>query len=171
MNIKVIIVWLFAIVIVGGIGVFGYVNQDLLVDQGKEVYTPSTGNKDAVNYFCSKTTDAYDSTYTFELNKETNQITNVLITYNSKVTNLEAHTAATNITGYDINGVRPTLNGTVGSFMFMVNVNTTNFDQTMLDTLSPEFQKLGMLISNEPDFNTYVSALNNSTTGEHYTCQ
>ena len=55
--------------------------------------------------------------------------------------------------------------------MFMVNVNTTNFDQTMVDTLSPEFQKLGMLISNEPDFNTYVSALNNSTTGEHYTCQ
>lgn len=169
MNIKVIIVWAFAIVIVGGIGLFGLVNQDLLVEQGDDIYTP-VQDVTGKNYYCSKAYENGDSTYTFEVDPNTNQITTITMTYNGKNSNIDAYTSAEVIDSYDINGVQTTLSGTVSSFLFVVTVDLANYDKATVDALSMDFQKVAMIIDSLTDYESYVSAINDSTTGEHYTC-
>lgn len=168
MNIKVIIVWVFAIVILAGIGVFGYVNQDLLVEQDDGIYTP--GDIGAQNYYCTKAFENADSSYTFEVNQETNQISRVIMTYNSKVADLDAYTAAETIRDAGINGIITNLSGTVSSFMFMVTVDLATYDKATVEFYTNEFQRLSMIIDSVTDYNTYVTALNGSQAGTLYTC-
>ena len=168
MNIKVIIVWLFAIVVVAGIGVFGWANQDLLVEQGTDIYTPSTqgGN----NIYCAKDLGIASSSYTFELNEETNEIQKVIMTYNSKSSNLNAHEAAVAIRDAQINGVQTSLSGTVSSFMFMVTVDLATYDKATVEFMDQQFQTLGMVIDSITDYQTYITAINDSTSGADYSC-
>ena len=55
MNKKLVVVWIFVIVIFVGLGLFGYLNQDLLVDDSiNNAYVP-VSNTNTTNYTCTGT--------------------------------------------------------------------------------------------------------------------
>lgn len=173
MNIKLIIVWLFAIVVIAGIGVFGLVNQDLLVEQDKDVYNAGPLGTDENTRKCEKNITDATSSYTFEIDPETNQITKITLTYNTlnQSGDFERYTAAESIVNANMNGVNAKLEGTDTSFIFMATIDLATYDRASVELLNEEFNKLHMIVDGTTDYNAYVTAINDGEQGNPYVCE
>lgn len=169
MNIKVVIVWAFAIVIIGGIGLFGALNQDLLVEQGDDVYVPTDVNN-TKSHACSNVLTNGTSSYRFNINEETDLIDKVIITYSATTASLDDYTAASNILNKEINGVSAVLRGEVSNFVLIVTVNVNELDKAAAETINSDFLRLSMVVDQLTDYETYKAAINNATTGNAYSC-
>lgn len=169
MNIKVVIVWAFAIIIIGGIGLFGALNQDLLVEQGDDVYVPTDVNN-TKSYACSNVLANGTSSYRFNINEETDMIDKVIITYSATKASLDDYTAASNILNTEINGLSAVLRGEVSNFVLIVTVNINEYDKAAVENINNDFLRLSMIIDSIQDYETYKSAINNATNGNAYNC-
>ncbi|MCX4249733.1 MAG: hypothetical protein OSJ65_08270 [Bacilli bacterium] len=160
MNTKVVIIWIFAIVILAGMGVFGYLNQDLLLLENNE-YVPIVA-PEATAKTCTLKTENSDSIYRFTIKNE--EITAVWISYASKIADIEgyeiANKLATEVTTGQIKGLAsPGLQGGSSDFSLNVQFNPKDYDKARVEELTPEFTKLSMIIDTISSYDIYKQAL------------
>lgn len=160
MNIKVVIVWAFAIILLAGIGFFGYINQDLLILEDKE-YVPIVA-PEATSKTCTLKTETSDSTYRFTIKNE--EVSAVWISYATKIADIEgyemASKIATEITSGQIKGLAsPGLQGTSSDFSLSVQFNPKDYDKARVEELTPEFTKLNMIIDTISSYDVYKQAI------------
>lgn len=167
MNIKLVLVWIIGIILFLSIGIFGYVNRDLLVKTTDDSYTPiqTTINKRT----CTKINDTFTSTYTFYFN-DAEEIDRVNIKYVQSTINEVAYSSATTISNMTIKGITSSLSGMASNFTFTMNVDLNNYDKTTLNSLNNDLINLSIVINNIKDYNSYKSALNNLDVNLAYNC-
>lgn len=169
MNIKLIIVWAFAIVIIGGIGLFGWMNQDILTSpEENSPYVPS-GEEGTNSRVCSATLANGTNSYSFAIDEATDSITSITITYNQSVESLDDYTAANNIVQANINGATAHITGGVSDFVLILTINVTGYDVTGISNINADLLRLGIVVDTITDYNTYKTALNNASSTP-YTC-
>lgn len=170
MNIKVVIVWAFAIVLFAGIGIFGYFNQNLLLIDDSKPYVPITDN-DSESHTCRAVLPGGESIYLFQIRD--NIIEKISITYKANAENLELYEAASNInqviSGEKLNGMSTVIYGGVSDFSLMVNVNPNEYDKARVESMSTDYEKLSMIIDSINDYQLYQQAI--SQIGNNYTCE
>lgn len=173
MNIKVVIVWGFAVVAFLGIGIFGYFNQDILTKPEDSV--PST-NENRVEYdtkSCIGTNDYGNITYTFRINPGTNGIERLNIRYQAVVENIDIYADASNvnkiISEQRINGVTSQIYGTSKDVQLNLNVNLLNYDKDTISNLNQDLLKSNMIVSPTTDYTEYQNIIA-STLNIEFTC-
>lgn len=170
MNIKVVITWALAIVVFAGLGIFGFVNQDLLLeDNSDHVYVPS-GNEGENAKICSKPIAGGTSSYRFNIDEATGKITKVIMTYTATADDMDAYIAASNINTSEINGVNVAMSGGVSDFVLMVTVDLAIYDVVTVEALRNDFSKLSMAIDKIDDYEMYKSAINSMAGEIPYNC-
>ena len=169
MNIKVVIIWSFAIILLFGLGLIGYFNQDLLLFDN-EPSSPLIDN-DASNLTCTSENSGYSSTYSFIIKE--NKIERVSITYKTNVENIDAYTVASNINQtvsvQKINGVSAIMYGGISDFYLTVNVNVNDYDKASIESMSNDFSYLSMVIDSINEYHVYKQAIDQI--GITYTCE
>lgn len=166
MNIKVVLVWVLAIIIFAILGVFGLVNQNLLLTKNQEPYVPSAGDN---TKSCRKKVGNGESSYIFTIDDTTNEITHVTITYKATSLDQNVYAAAQLINNTSINGIEANLSGTSIDFALVLNINVKSFDKVSADNLTDSFMALSMVVDNITDYNAYKQAIN-ALAGSLYTC-
>ena len=170
MNIKVVIIWGFAIIILAGLGAFGYFNQDLLLLEEEE-YIPAP-SPSSISKTCRSTTDNGESIYKFTIKDD---LVNVIwISYTTKVSDLEGYEAANSIsneiTSKTLNGITSAgLQGGSADYSLKIQFNPKEYDKARVEELTNEFSKLSMVIDSIDDYETYKLALANL--GGTYICE
>ena len=159
MNIRLIIIWSFAIILLAGLGIIGYFNQDLLLIDD-EPYIPIV-NSETKSLTCTLNKDTETSTYRFEI--KDNLIERISLTYKTNIENVDTYTSASNINeavAYDgINGVSVVMYGGVSDFSLTLNVNVNDYDKAKVESLTEDFTRLSMVIDTINDYDTYKKAL------------
>lgn len=173
-NMKAVIVWVIAIVIFAGIGLFGMANQHLLDekvptpptpgDTGTTEPTPSTTH----NVTCTASTANGNSSYMFTVDDATNSLTSVSISYQSTVPIDYIYASANNLAGAAINGITTNLSGDATNFSLSMDVNLQGYDSALLANYQNDLTNVSAVIENLSDIEMYKSALNG--TGNVYTC-
>lgn len=172
MNMKVIIIWGFAIVVLAGIGIFGYFNQDLLLlDDNEYVPTPVPA-VEASAKMCRATSDENESIYNFTI--KNGVINNIWISYTAKSSDLEGYEAASTIASEiqsgKLNGITSAgLSGTSSDYSLKIQFNPKEYDKVRVEELTNEFSKLSMVIDSINDYDTYKMAI--SQIGNTYNCE
>lgn len=162
MNMKVVIVWAVAVVVLLGVGLFGYFNQDLLLLTDEEfVPTPIA---EAEMKSCRLTTDAYDSSYNFTI--KDNVINSVIVSYTAKTTDLEGYEAAnlivSEISNKNLNGIiYQGFQGGSADYSVRLQFNPREYDKVRVEELTNEFSHLKMVIDSISDYEVYKQALSN----------
>ncbi len=167
MNIKVIIVWGLAVLIFAGIGLFGYLNQNLLYATD-ENFTPK--NDTEILHTCKSTLEFGESLYRFSVKDEV--IDRLAITYKSTTENIELYESASNINRAimeGINGVTSAMSGGIADFSLTINVNVTDYDKEKIEEMTNDFTKLLMVIDSISSYDVYNQALAQLNTT--YTCE
>ncbi len=169
MNIKVVVIWALAIVLFFALGIFGMLNQDLLLTDTENTYTPKPV-ENANKKTCSATLPTGTSAYDFVLNANTLNIERLVITYRATTSDINIYTAASNINNANINGISTNLSGTSGDFVLIVQVNLATLDKTMVDNMLNDFLTLSMDIENITNYDTYKMSLQNAFATSSYQC-
>ena len=164
MNMKVVLVWGFAILLFASIGIFGLVNQDLLIEEDQnDFYVPNDSN-DIKSKTCNATTESGLSAYRFQVD-ENDDISKVIMTYTAKVENIDVYSSASNINNTNIFGIETILNGGAADF------DLKNYDKVALETILQDLNKVSMLIDGDlTNYNTYKEMINQSQAGTTYVC-
>lgn len=162
MNMKVVIVWAFAVIVLLGVGLFGYFNQDLLLLK-EETYVPTPVSQATIRT-CKLTSDAFESVYSFTIKDAV--INNVMISYTTKSTDLEGYEAANLIVGEisnkTLNGINsPGMQGSTSDYSIRIQFNPKEYDKVRVEELTSEFSKLKMVIDSINNYDTYKQALSN----------
>lgn len=170
MNMKVVIVWAFAVVLLLGIGIFGYFNQDLLL-LNEEIPAP-TPSTQVNNKICKLETENFISNYSFTI--KNNIIDNVWITYTTKISDIPGYEIANNIineiNSKKLNGVSsPGLQGGTTDYSIRIQFNPKEYDKVRVEELTNEFSTLKMVIDSISDYDIYKQALSNLDTT--YVCE
>ncbi len=174
MNIKVVIVWGFAVIVFLAIGIFGYFNQDLLRGPSENSNTnPHENEIEYITKSCVGTNDSGNITYTFSVNPSTNIIERLNIRYQSVVENLDIYADAATI-NQKVNekqyrGVTAQIYGTSKDVQLNLNINLLDYDKTNLDTMNQDLLKVGMFVDNIKDYNEYQSSIT-SRLNREFTC-
>lgn len=162
-NIKVVVLWLFFIVLFGGLGLFGYLNRDIIEDlpDDKSVYQPKVNSK--IVYNCVTTLDRGNVSYKFLLN-ETNLINSLQITYisNTKTSSnedIDDYTHAANLSNMDVDGIDTIINGSIGDFSLQLFVNINAYNENTLASSNSELSALNILITKETNYESYSNLL------------
>lgn len=170
MNIKVVVVWAIAIIIFAVIGIFGYFNQDLLLLEEDQNYTPIMDNN-LEKHTCTAFLDGGQSTYIFEINNKV--IEKVSITYKTTVEDIEKYETASNInqviSSEKLNGMNAVMYGGTSDFSLMININPNAYDKARVEAMSSDYEKLSMIIDSINSYSLYQQAI--SQTGNLYTCE
>lgn len=163
MNMKVIVIWSLAIVIFGVIGLFGCVNQDLLVDENmqNEEYIPKTDTSEKTRV-CSRSDENITNSYQFTIDGTTNYIKRISISYLAFNAEIDSYSAATNLNNADINGLNINLSGSSTEFNLSINVDLTKIDLATLSNYANDLSKLNIIIDAITDYDSYKTALNSS---------
>jgi hypothetical protein len=166
MNIKVVLIWAFVVIVCFGIGIFGYVNRDLIVSVND---TDSDTKIEQVEYTsksCYATTSDATVTYTFRINPSSNQIERLFVKYEAKSENLDAYVAAANINqtvnDSEIYGVNTQLYGTSSDVVLNLNVNLLEYDSNAISELNTDLSTVNMLVDHITDYSSYQNAINSS---------
>ena len=170
MNMKVVLVWGFAILLFASIGIFGLVNQDLLIEEYQnDFYVPNDSN-DIKSKTCNATTESGLSAYRFQVD-ENGDISKVIMTYTAKVENIDVYSSASNINNTNIFGIETILNGGSANFVLIVTVDLKNYDKVALETILQDLNKVSMLIDGDlTNYDTYKEMINQSQAGTTYVC-
>ena len=172
MNMKVVIVWAFAIVIIGGIGLFGWMNQDLLIEEGPNIpYNPAIGGEGTSSKTCYKNLENGSSyTYGFNIDDATASISNFTATFNERSASLEKYEAASKLQNTQITGFTASIIGGVSSFQVQVTVNINTLDTVGLAAVSNELNLLEIVVEKNTDYNSYKTAIERGATTPTYIC-
>lgn len=160
MNMKVVVIWGVVVILFAGIGIFGFLNQDLLQDHSglDKPYVPvvETEGKSMV---CTNARDNGNSSYRFILDETTNNITSVNISYSVSGADIDTYTSATNLSNATINGVTIGLSGTSTDFVLIITANVGSMDTVALAEYASDLSKLGIIVESVTDYDTYKTAL------------
>lgn len=167
---KVVIVWAFAVVVLLGVGLFGYFNQDLLLLTDDE-YVPAPVTE-SVSKSCKLVGDTYDSSYNFTI--KDGVISTVLISYTAKTSDLAGYESANLIVGEisnkNLNGiVYQGFQGGVSDFSVRIQFNPREYDKVRVEELTTDFSNLKMVIDSINSYDVYKQALANLSSG--YVCE
>lgn len=163
MNAKLVIVWVFAIIVFAIFGVFGYVNQDLLVKDDPDTdFTPITNNE-VIVYNCNKETNKGTLNYKYIVRD--NKIEKTTVTFTAKEVSLNDYISANNINNINVDGVTTSLKN--GSTDFIISVtldhNVNNYDFTNVQS---DLNNLEMSLSKIDDYENAKLNL-----GTSFTCE
>lgn len=175
MNTKVVIVWIIAVIVFAGIGLFGMANQHLL-DEKPAVPTPTNPNVDSPTtthtVSCSAMLPNGNSSYNFTIDDSTNSITNVNISYQTTSQVDYIRSSANNLAAMQVNGITTNLSEVDNGFTLIMNVNLLNYDATSLTNFQTDLANVSAVIENIGNYETYQTAINNavSSLGSVYNC-
>lgn len=168
MNIKVVIVWIFVIILLFCLGILGYMNQDLLIIPD-DTYIPIVDDVKTIT--CSSQTDEYESIYRFSVKDDT--IERISIMYKTNVEDFAAYTSASvinkTISDEALTGLSAVLDGEVSNFSLTVGVNPRNYAKTRVEEMNDYYSHLFIVIDSITDVENYKKTL--SYTGNLYTCE
>lgn len=162
MNIKVVVVWAFAVIVLLGVGLFGYFNQDLLLLK-EETYIPVPTTNTSIKT-CKITNDSFESVYTFTI--KDSAITNVMISYLTKISDLSGYEAANSIvseiSNKTLNGVTTAgMQGSTADYSISIQFNPKQYDKVRVEELTTTFTSLKMVIDSIDDYEVYKQAVTN----------
>lgn len=173
MNIKVVIIWGFAVIVFLAIGIFGYFNQDILE---KPTEIPSSPEENKPNYIvknCIGTNDYGNITYTFRINPTTNNIDILNIKYQGVVESIDIYADTANINKYvndhRIKGVTSQIYGTSKDVQLNLSINLSEYDSEPLNAINQDLIKTNMVVSKVTDYNEYQNLIA-STLNLEFTC-
>lgn len=173
MNIKVVIVWGFAVILFLGIGIFGYFNQDILVNPEENVPTNPENRVEYDTKKCIGTNDYGNITYTFRINPTTNAIERLNIQYQAVVENIDIYADVANlnkiVNEQRINGITSQIYGTSKDVQLNLNVNLLDYDKESVNNINQDLIKSNMVVSSTTDYNEYQSIMA-STLNLEFTC-
>ena len=157
MNIKVVIVWVFAIIVFAIFGVFGLMNQDLLVkkDPIKEEYVPIVNQE--------KDTEKGEIVYKF--NVKENKVIKQTAMFTARNVTVNDYISASNINNISVNGVNMNLKNGAQDFILtiMMDYNIASFDFTNVQN---DLNNLGLSLNRIDSYNDTVASLGSSVTCE-----
>lgn len=164
MNVKLIIVWVFAIIVFAIFGVFGLMNQDLLVkkDPIKEEYVPIV-NQDVVIHTCKKDTEKGEITYKF--NVKENKVIKQTAIFTARNVTVNDYISASNINNLSVNGANMNLQNGAQDFILtiMMDYNIASYDFTNVQN---DLNNLGLNLARIDSYNDTVASLGSSVTCE-----
>lgn len=163
MNVKLVIAWVFAIIVFAIFGVFGYMNQDLLVGNEPDTdFTPIVNNE-VVVHNCNK--DTNKGTLNYKYIVRDNKVEKTTVTFTAKEVNLNDYISANNINNLTAEGVTTSLKN--GSTDFIVSVtidhSINGYDFTGIQS---DLNNLGMSLSKIDDYENAKLNL-----GTSFTCE
>ena len=156
MNAKVVVVWIFAIVVCTGIGIFGFFNRDLLVEPSETNIKP---------LICR---NQNGSLYQFAVDTSINQIKNVTIQYTNKEADIDTFTAASNLNNLSIEGMTTSLSGTSTDITLNIMLDLSLFNAASVASSEADTAKLNLALESILVPEEYQNRLNQ--TGTLYTC-
>lgn len=160
MNMKVVVVWGFAILLLAVVGIFGFLNQDLLkspTDFDKP-YVPAL-DTEGKSMVCSIMRDNGNSSYRFILDGKTNNIASVYISYSISNADIDTYTSANNLNNATISGLTTNISGSSTDFAIDITANVGQLDTVALEESATDLSKLGIIIENITDYDIYKSVL------------
>ena len=161
MNKKLVVVWIFVIVIVVGLGLFGYLNQDLLVDDSiNNAYVP-VSNTNTTNYTCTGTIERGSLSYKFSAIDD--NIKSINIVYTATSGTVDDYTSAVNLSNASIKGMTVVLSGEINNFSLVIMVNMSSLDTTSLATYQDDLDKLSIVVKQLPSYTKYIESLSSYT--------
>lgn len=161
MNTKVVVVWAFIIAIFALLGIYGYVNRDLLKNVEQEDFQPIV---DAENkHECVATLDRGKITYTFA-NNDSNQITNLYIEYKNTLNvensdTISDYTNAANLSNMSVKGIDALIDGGISNFSLKLFINQDEYDADALSSQQLALDQLKIHITKEKDYESYKALL------------
>ncbi len=161
MNKKLVVVWIFVIVIFVGLGLFGYLNQDLLVDYSiNNAYVP-VSNTNTTNYTCTGTIERGSLSYKFSAIDD--NIKSINIVYTATSGTVDDYTSAVNLSNASIKGMTVVLSGEINNFSLVIMVNMSSLDTTSLATYQDDLDKLSIVVKQLPSYTKYIESLSSYT--------
>ncbi|HOB25712.1 MAG TPA: hypothetical protein PLB45_01425 [Bacilli bacterium] len=161
MNKKLVVVWIFVIVIFVGLGLFGYLNQDLLVDDSiNNAYVP-VSNTNTTNYTCTGTIERGSLSYKFSAIDD--NIKSINIVYTATSGTVDDYTSAVNLSNASIKGMTVVLSGEINNFSLVIMVNMSSLDTTSLATYQDDLDKLSIVVKQLPSYTKYIESLSSYT--------
>lgn len=166
MNIKVVIVWAFSCFLFLSIGIFGYLNRDLLVDSPYNPIEDEPPIIETISKKCVASNDYGDISYTFRINPENNNIEKLFINYKGVYENVEVYESASRINDrmnkVAVNGVNSQIYGTSRDISLNLNVNLLDYDTRVINEINSDLLNLGMIVDNITDYNSYINRIDNA---------
>jgi len=160
-NKKLVVVWIFVIVIFVGLGLFGYLNQDLLVDDSiNNAYVP-VSNTNTTNYTCTGTIERGSLSYKFSAIDD--NIKSINIVYTATSGTVDDYTSAVNLSNASIKGMTVVLSGEINNFSLVIMVNMSSLDTTSLATYQDDLDKLSIVVKQLPSYTKYIESLSSYT--------
>ncbi len=170
MNIKVVFFWGLAVLFFAVVGIFGYMNQDLLLVVDDTPYEPEV-KEITKNYTCKSVTGMNESTYSFLVVND--KLEKVTMTYKTLIEDVDGYASASSINNTinfgQINGMVSTLTGTGADFQLTVSFDPSNYDKNPVEEMSSDYTKLLMVVDSIDNYDTYVQAISNQEI--EYTCE
>lgn len=163
MNVKLVIAWVFAIIVFAIFGVFGYMNQDLLVKNEPDAdFTPIVNNEVAVHN-CSKETNKGTLNYKYIVRD--NKIEKTTVTFTAREVNLSDYISANNINNLVADGLTTSLKNGSADFVISVTIDhsVNSYDFTGIQA---DLNNLGMSLSKIDDYENAKINL-----GTSFTCE
>lgn len=163
MNVKLVIAWVFAIIVFAIFGVFGYMNRDLLVkDDSNTDFTPIVNNE-VIVHNCKKETNKGTLNYKYIVRD--NKIEKTTVTFTAREVNLSDYISANNINNLVSEGVTTSLKNGSADFIISVTIdhNINSYDFTSIQS---DLNNLEMSLSKIDDYENAKINL-----GTSFTCE
>lgn len=163
MNIKLIVAWVFAIIVFAIFGIFGYMNQDLLVkDDDKGEFTPIVNNDVTVKN-CKSENQKGEVNYKYIIRD--NKIEKTTVTFKAKNVSINDYISANNINNFQTTGLTTSLSNGASDFIISITIDHSipTYDFTSINT---DIDNLGISLSKIDDYENALISL-----GSSYTCE
>ena len=156
-NMKVVIFWVLIIFVFVGLGLFGYLNQDLVQNKEDEPFVPQVNTEKLVS--CKTTVERGDIQYDFSLNQD-DSIKDVRIVYIAKDGTIDDYASATSLSKINVLGVNPSLQYEYNNFMLTLLLTINKFDANNIVSYKQYLDDLKIVIINEQNLDNYKNNLN-----------
>lgn len=155
MNKKVVVFWVFLIVLFSIIGLYGLLNKNLLVDEAiNKEYVPKKISENMKS--CTKTFNDEKIKYDFVFDSNGN-VLKIMMTYTGKSENISNFEVASTINNLKLNGIKSTLSGGSVDFVLLVTATVNDIDYNVFDNYKSNFEKLGMFIDRKVTYKDYIN--------------
>lgn len=160
MNIKLVIFWVFSIIVFLIFGIFGYMNQDLLSknDQNKDDFTPLE-NKEVIVHNCKSELAKGEINYKYII--KNNKIDKETITFTAKNVTINDYMSATNINNFSATGITTSLgNGSLDFVLtFIMDYTIPSYDFT---SIANDASNLGINLNKIDNYDDAILNLGNN---------
>lgn len=164
MNIKLIIFWVFSIIVFTIIGVFGYVNQDLLhIRDVLDEESKPVVDENIVVHNCKSVLEKGDIAYKYII--KDNKIDKTSVTFEATNVKVDDYMLATNINNFSSEGITTSLSNGALDFKLVVTMDhsISSYDFT---SIQEDLNGLGINLNKIDNYNDVVISL-----GDTFTCE